>query len=208
MRKRMQRKEARIEKIAEKHKNRYPSRAIATILWILVGIGCVLVFTLPLVPIDYFLAPLVRQKIYLTGMVIANIAFAPFWIGSILYSVHLGRNGIHICPNCGKRAFRGRKYCINCGARLFWFCPKCGERTSKKREFCDNCGQSIKIVTFARQIDIEGAHQPTEVKSRLENVNPEIIVTGSIIQFCPACGAEISEDLTHCQICGSQLGPQ
>lgn len=200
--KRRECKKARKERKTEKHKGRYPSRAFATILWILVGIGCVLVFTLPLAGIEYYWVTSVRVQHYLTGMVIANIAFAPIWSGSIFYSINLGRHGIRICPSCGKRAFRGRKYCIDCGARIFWLCPKCNYRAEKKREFCENCGQSLKIVTFARQIEFEGVIKKIEPK-KLHSSSIE--VTGSIVRFCPACGAEISEDITHCGICGARL---
>ncbi|MBN2156621.1 MAG: zinc ribbon domain-containing protein [Candidatus Lokiarchaeota archaeon] len=175
----------------EKRKNRYPSRAFATIWWILVGIGFVLVFSIP-----------AGSREYITAMVVANIAFAPFWLGSLFYTIHYARNGIRICPNCGKQVYRGKKYCDDCGARVFWYCPKCNQR-AKRRDFCENCGQSLKIITYARQVDLDGEKRATEEKLIPDNSN--LIVTGSIVQFCPACGAEIDEDLTHCSICGSTL---
>jgi len=178
----------------ERQKGRYPSRAFATFYWVMLGITLPLVFTIPLTA--YYMD-------YIGGLIWGSLIWGFFLVGSILYTIHYGRNGIRICPNCGKRVFKGRKYCDGCGARIFWLCPKCGKRAEKKREFCEHCGQSLKIVTHARQVEFE-SDLPQDEKI-LKPIASNLIVTGSVVQFCPACGAEINEDLTHCSICGSTL---
>ena len=155
-----------------------------------------LVWTLPITGMYYPLN-------YIAGAIIGAAIWFFFFLGSLFYTIHYGLNGIRKCPNCGIQNYKGKKHCSSCGARVFWFCPKCGKETIKHREFCE-CGQSLKVITFARQVDFEG-----ETRQGVDQPTPtqkNVVVTGSIVQFCPACGAEIKEDLTHCNICGSGLG--
>ena len=184
------------DKQIKKQKTRYPSRAFATLYWVILGIGMVLVWTVPLTDL-YWPDP------YIIGSVYGAIVWGVFFLGSLFYTIHYGLNGIRKCPNCGTQNYKGRKHCKSCGARVFWFCPKCGKKTIKHREFCE-CGQSLKVITFARQVDFDGESRQGVDQPKPTNQN--VVVTGSIVQFCPACGAEIKEDLTHCNICGSGLG--
>ena len=136
------------------------------------------------------------------GVVVGGSVWIFFFLGSLFYTIRYGLRGIRKCPNCGIQNYKGRKHCSSCGARVFWHCPKCGERTKKHREFCE-CGQSLRVITFARQVDFEGETRNDEDKPIPKTSN--VVVTGSIVQFCSSCGAEISEDLTHCSICGSKF---
>ena len=173
-------------------KYRYPRKAFVPLYWILIGLTLPLVFILP--GLGYS---------YIRGMVIGLSTWTPFMVGAILYSNYVQRQGIRICGNCRKYAYKGKTYCEKCGARVFWRCPKCNARTSRSLKFCKECGQNLKVVTFARQVELEG-----EVRHREDEPKPSssnLVVTGSVVQFCPSCGAEISEDLTHCSICGSKF---
>jgi len=176
-------------------KQRYPSRAFAAVYWVIIGIGLVLMWTVPLTGIYY-------DYTYIQGVVIGGSIWIFFFLGSLFYTIRYGVKGIRKCPNCGIQNYKGRKHCSGCGARVFWVCPKCGNRTKKHREFCE-CGQSLRVITYARQVEFEGETRHDEDKPKPSSSN--IVVTGSIVQFCPSCGAEISEDLTHCSICGSKF---
>jgi len=183
------------QKKQRKHKHRYPRKAFVPIYWVIIGISFIFVFLLPATSDMYY--------DYIEGMVIGLVIWVPFMVGAILYSNYYQKQGIRICGNCGKYAYKGRKYCEKCGARVFWECPKCNKKSSSSLKFCKECGQNLKVVTFARQIELEG-----EVRSKEEEPPPKtsnVVVTGSVVQFCPSCGVEISEDLTHCSICGSKF---
>ncbi len=175
-------------------KRRYPRKALVPIYWVAIGISFILVFTLPIAS-DYYS--------YTFLMVLGLVIWTPFMVGAILYSNYFQRQGIRICGNCGKYSYKGKTYCQKCGARVFWRCPKCNARTSRGLKFCKECGQNLKVVTFARQVELEGEVRQGEDEPKPSSSN--LIVTGSIVQFCPSCGAEISEDLTHCSICGSKF---
>jgi hypothetical protein len=179
-----------------KPRRRYPSRAFAAVFWVVIGIGFVLMWTIPLTGVYY-------PYNYIESVGLGAISWGIFFIWCLFYTIRYGLKGIRKCPNCGIQNYTGRKHCKSCGARVFWYCPKCGVETKKNREFCE-CGQSLQVVTYARQVQFEGEkeHNIETPSSNSSNV----VVTGSIVQFCPACGAEIEEDLTHCSICGSKLG--
>ena len=179
-----------------KPRKKYPKRALAAIWWVALGIGMALVWTVPLFDV-YWPEP------YIIGAAYGAITWGIFFLGSLFYTIRYGLIGIRKCPNCGKQNYKGRKHCKDCGARVFWYCPKCGTETKKHREFCE-CGQSLKVITFARQVQFEGVTEQDIESPKPASSN--MVVTGSIVKFCPACGAEISEDLTHCSICGSTLG--
>ena len=183
-------------KVPRKRKHRYPLKALVPIYWIVVGLLFPLIFILPIhsLYIYYY---------YYEGIIVGLALWIPFMVGAILYSNYFQRHGVRVCSNCRKYAYRGRKYCEKCGARVFWECPKCDRKSTRFLKFCKECGQNLKVVTFARQMEIEGEVKSTEEKSEIKESN--VVVTGSIVQFCPSCGAEISEDLTHCSICGSKF---
>ena len=195
---RKEKKLAQKELKGKKRKTRYfyPRKVFVPLYWILIGLTFPLIFILPIHSLDIYYD-------YVVGMIIGLIIWTPCMVGAILYSNYFQRQGIRICPNCGKYAYKGKKYCEKCGARVFWRCPKCNARTSSTLKFCKECGQSLKVVTFSRQIEFEDSIR----KEENENVQSpsKLEITGSIVQFCPACGAEISEDLTHCSICGSKF---
>ncbi len=179
-----------------KRKQKYPSRAFAAVYWVIMGLSLPLVFILPIHDL-YIYYP------YTEGLLVGSAVWGFFFLGSLFYTIHYGLNGIRKCPNCGIQNYKGRKHCKSCGARVFWFCPKCGKKTIKHREFCE-CGQSLRVITYARQIDFDGETRQSSDKPQPNSSS--VVVTGSIVQFCPACGAEVKEDLTHCNICGSGLG--
>lgn len=178
----------------EKPKYRYPSRRFAVIFWIILGITFPLIFIL--------LAITDMYSNYSEGIGYGFLAWGIFCVASILYTVNYNRKGIRFCPKCGNQIYNGKKHCDSCGARVWWECPKCGKKTKKHKKFCE-CGQNVRVVTFSRQVEIEGEirHEEDEPIPKVSN----IVVTGSVVQFCPSCGAEISEDLTHCSICGSKF---
>ncbi len=178
----------------KKKKQRYPSRAFAAIYWVVIGIGLVLMWTVPLTDMYY-------GYNYLEGVGFGAISWGIFFIGALFYTIRYGLKGIRKCPNCGKQNYKGLKHCKNCGARVFWNCPKCGDPTKKHREFC-HCGQSLRVVTYAKQVEFEG--ETDQGVQTEKSSTSHMVVTGSIVQFCPACGNEITEDLTHCLICGSK----
>jgi len=184
------------QKPSKQRKQRYPSRAFAAIYWVIMGIGLVLMFTVPL-------TDMYGGYVYIEGVLFGSISWGIFFLGSLFYTIRYGLKGIRKCPNCGKQNYNGRKHCKSCGARVFWYCPKCGVKAGKHREFC-KCGQSLRVITYSRQVQFSDQTQLDEDKPSLSTSN--VVVTGSVVQFCPACGAEISEDLTHCSICGSTLG--
>jgi hypothetical protein len=184
------------KKTSKTHRKRYPRKALVPIYWVIIGISFIFVWILPMHSLHIYTS-------YIQGMIVGLTIWTPFMVGAILYSNYFQRQGIRICGNCGKYAYKGKTYCEKCGARVFWRCPKCSARTSKGLDFCKECGQSLKVVTFARQLEFdEDEKKISELESKNEN---KVVVTGSIVQFCPACGAEISEDLTHCSICGSKF---
>ena len=176
-------------------KRRFPRKAFVPIYWVIIGISFILVFTLPLSDAIWLLD-------YTQAMLIGLAIWTPFMVSAILYSNYFERQGVRICANCGKYAYKGRKYCEKCGARIFWECPKCNARGSRKLSYCKECGQSLKVVTFARQLEFEDTPKNKEKSPEKES---GLIVTGSVVQYCPSCGTEISEDLTHCSICGSKF---
>ena len=173
----------------KKRKQRYPVKALVPLYWITVGLS--------------FIGILVFSIAVETSLLTWLILWTPFMVGAIFYSNYYQRQGIRICPNCGKYAYRGRVYCEKCGARVFWECPKCHKKSSRSLKFCKDCGQNLKVVTFARQMELEGEVRSNEGEPAPKTSN--VVVTGSVVQFCPSCGAEISEDLTHCSICGSKF---
>ena len=180
----------------KKRKQKYPSRAFAAVYWVAIGIGMALLWTVPL-------TGMYTGYSYLEAVGIGAGVWSMFFLGSLFYTIWYGLQGIRKCPNCHKQNYKGRKHCKFCGARVFWDCPKCGVKTRKHREFCE-CGQSLRVITYARQVQFSDQTQQDEDKPSVPTSN--VVVTGSVLQFCPACGAEISEDLTHCLICGSTLG--
>ncbi len=180
------------KKREKSQKNHYPRKVLVPLYWIAVGISFIAIIIFSIVMGEAAI------------LIWLAILWVPFMVGAILYSNYFQRQGVRICSNCGKYAYKGRKYCEKCGARVFWECPKCNARTRRGLKFCKNCGQSVKVVTFARQLDFEDAPQ-NEEKSSEEDIESGLVVTGSVLHFCPSCGAEISEDLTHCSICGSKF---
>ncbi|TFG18580.1 MAG: hypothetical protein EU530_08875 [Promethearchaeota archaeon] len=176
------------KKHEKERKHRYPRKVFVPLYWVAVGIAFLVIMIMSF--IDWA---------FLTWLLI----WTPFMIGAILYSIYFQRQGVRICANCGKYAYRGRKYCEKCGARIFWHCPKCDGRINRYLKFCKECGQSLKVVTFSRQLEFDEAPKLSE--EELMDKESNIVVTGSVVQFCPSCGAEITEDLTHCSICGSKF---
>lgn len=178
-----------------KPRKKYPSRAFAAVFWVVIGIGMVLLWTVPLTGMYW-------PSTYIEGVVYGSISWGIFFLWCLFYTIRYGLVGIRKCSNCHKQNYAGRKHCKFCGARVFWYCPKCGVETKKHRDFCE-CGQSLKVITYARQIQFEGETKHIIVSAKPTSSN--MVVTGSIVKFCPACGSEISEDLTNCSICGSTL---
>jgi hypothetical protein len=53
-----------------------------------------------------------------------------------------------VCPKCGRRLLRGRKFCPSCGeglAVLFRICPNCTAVVSGKSKFCAHCGKPVEV---------------------------------------------------------------
>jgi len=48
-----------------------------------------------------------------------------------------------ICTSCGKENVAGRKFCIDCGARLVAGCPACGAANPPGARFCGECGIAL-----------------------------------------------------------------
>lgn len=184
------------KKHEKKRKYRYPRKVFVPLYWILIGISFIFIWILPIE--SFYL-----YDSYIEGMIVGLAIWTPFMVGAILYSNYYERQGVRICSNCGKYAYKGKEYCEKCGARVFWRCPKCNSKGRRGLKFCKECGQNLKVITFARQVEIKGEVKSTEEQSEPKESN--VIVTGSVVQFCPSCGTEIMEDLTHCSICGSKF---
>ena len=48
-----------------------------------------------------------------------------------------------ICPNCTAPNAEGRKFCLECGARLSAGCPSCGAPNEAGAKFCGECGATL-----------------------------------------------------------------
>jgi predicted amidophosphoribosyltransferase len=48
------------------------------------------------------------------------------------------------CPKCAFDNKPGKKFCIECGAKLILVCPQCGSEIEGTEKFCGECGQSLE----------------------------------------------------------------
>jgi class 3 adenylate cyclase/tetratricopeptide (TPR) repeat protein len=48
-----------------------------------------------------------------------------------------------ICASCGTENERGRKFCLECGAKLASGCPNCGAANPAGAKFCGECGTTL-----------------------------------------------------------------
>src|SRR4051812_50227389 len=51
-----------------------------------------------------------------------------------------------ICPQCSTLNEQGRKFCMECGARLASGCPNCGAQNPPEAKFCGECGTTLTGV--------------------------------------------------------------
>ena len=47
------------------------------------------------------------------------------------------------CASCGAENREGRKFCVQCGAKLALKCPKCGNPYESGESFCGECGNAL-----------------------------------------------------------------
>jgi Double zinc ribbon len=47
------------------------------------------------------------------------------------------------CASCGAENREGRKFCVQCGAKLALKCPKCGNSYERGERFCGECGNAL-----------------------------------------------------------------
>src|SRR6266851_1423978 len=62
----------------------------------------------------------------------------------------LGVGEMH-CPSCNSENPQGKKFCLQCGARLEGRCPQCGSENPPSARFCGDCGASLGAATSATQ---------------------------------------------------------
>ncbi|HEX7172200.1 MAG TPA: adenylate/guanylate cyclase domain-containing protein [Candidatus Limnocylindria bacterium] len=54
------------------------------------------------------------------------------------------------CSTCGAENELGRKFCLECGARLTAGCPKCGAANTPGAKFCGECGTALTDMPAVR----------------------------------------------------------
>jgi class 3 adenylate cyclase/tetratricopeptide (TPR) repeat protein len=57
------------------------------------------------------------------------------------------------CPTCGTVNDSGRKFCMECGARLAATCPSCGAPNAPAAKFCGECGTSLAVAAPSQALD-------------------------------------------------------
>ena len=48
------------------------------------------------------------------------------------------------CPQCAFDNKPGKKFCIECGAKLTLKCPECGSEIEGIEKFCGECGYNFR----------------------------------------------------------------
>ena len=48
-----------------------------------------------------------------------------------------------VCSGCGTTNEAGRRFCVECGARLAAGCPSCGAANPVGAKFCGDCGTGL-----------------------------------------------------------------
>ena len=59
------------------------------------------------------------------------------------------------CPQCAFDNKRGKKFCIQCGAKLTLKCPECGSEIEGIEKFCGECGYNLEVPKDAPAIDFD-----------------------------------------------------
>ena len=61
------------------------------------------------------------------------------------------------CSSCGVENAAGRKFCVECGAKLALSCAACGTPHAPAEKFCGECGGELKGVTGLGGYRVEGS---------------------------------------------------
>ena len=59
------------------------------------------------------------------------------------------------CPQCSFDNKPGKKFCIECGAKLTWKCPECGSQIEGIEKFCGECGHSLEVLKESTPVDFD-----------------------------------------------------
>lgn len=117
-----------------------------------------------------------------------------------------------VCPGCGNRVLKGKKFCPKCGEAIpevqekgnhagkkcaqcgcdleanAKFCPECGQIVpEEKKRSCVKCGTQLK----ANEKFCPECGTPVKEEKKIEN--------------CPKCHAEVKDGMKFCSACGAKV---
>lgn len=105
---------------------------------------------------------------------------------------------VNPCPACGKELQEGAVGC-SCGVIFVteggsFSCPTCDFQVNEGDSFCGQCGERF----------IQPTPPGCPVCGRPVAVDAETCPCGAILgNHCPECGAELGEEDSSCQVCGT-----
>ncbi|HYW00956.1 MAG TPA: zinc ribbon domain-containing protein [Candidatus Acidoferrum sp.] len=121
------------------------------------------------------------------------------------------KNTLLTCPQCGKLAARGQKFCGKCNQPIT-SCQACTAINLVSSNFCHNCGRSIRTTPLAKERqeppkpsltppqEMAVTASPTRMQpGRLPSEQPKI----ERLQLCLSCKKPIGSSEKFCRFCGT-----
>ncbi len=100
------------------------------------------------------------------------------------------------CATCGAENEAGRKFCLECGARLAAACPSCGEPNPPAAKFCGECGVRLGGGTAGPKGGVPGVEvRPTEAAGPVAERRLVSVLFADIVGFTPFAAERDPEEV-------------
>jgi class 3 adenylate cyclase/tetratricopeptide (TPR) repeat protein len=99
------------------------------------------------------------------------------------------------CATCGAENEAGRKFCLECGARLAAACPSCGEPNPPAAKFCGECGARLGDASRPAGGGPVAEAGPTEAAGPVAERRLVSVLFADIVGFTPFAEARDPEEV-------------